>query len=83
MLIGHPQHGGRDYLRFNEERYKPVDYNEVKTDSWSRSGELGMLVRPDLCPAAAHLRHTVAFAMHGTTASAFLLIHRAIGHAGQ
>ena len=55
----------------------------MKLDRGSRRCNLRVLVGPKLRPAATHLRHLAAVAVHGMAADAFLMAHRAAGHAGQ
>lgn len=83
MRIGYPENGGWNVLDLGNKRLKPIDYRKVKVDRRSGGGSLRMLVSPDLGPAAAHLFHAVALAVHGTAAGAFFLAHYALCHAGQ
>jgi hypothetical protein len=62
---------------------KPVDDCPVKIDGRGLRRNLRVLVGPNLCPAATHLLHLSAVAMHGAAAGAFLAGHRAARHTGQ
>jgi hypothetical protein len=83
VCIGYPKNAAWDILDFGNKRLNPIDYRKVKVDPRSGGCKLRMLGTPNLGPAAAHLLHAVAFAVHGTAAGTLVLAHHAIRHARQ
>jgi hypothetical protein len=83
VLLRRLKQGGWNDLYRGEDGREPRDHCPMNI-RWRRCGcKLGMLVRPNLGLAAAHLRHLPAVAVHRPATSALLSVHRTTRHAGQ
>jgi hypothetical protein len=68
--------------RGDERRYlRDTDPMNISRRGCRRN--LWSVVRPNFCPAATHLRHLSALAVHGSAACAFFAAHRATRDTGQ